>query len=300
MRVAAIFPPGRRDRHWQPFQQANAADWTVGVPACAAEADAIVTFGGDGTIHRHLAEFVKLQLPVLLVPCGGGNDMARALGLRSRSDSLAAWHSYCAGGGNVRTIDLGLIRPVQVENAASGAAPAPPGHYFCTVGGIGVDTEVARRANQFPAWFRRWGGYAVSLPPVLAQSSAVKMQLRVNEEEPSASPNGGKRSILTAFANAPAYGGGMKIAPRAQLDDGRLDICSVGDIGRIKLLCLFPTVFFGRHLGIAGVEYFQAERLSLQTEKPVDVYADGEFVCRTPVEVSVEPRVLQVIVPAQA
>ena len=65
---------------------------------------------------------------------------------------------------------------------------------------------------------------------------------------------------------------------------------------RFKLLCLFPTIYFGRHLGIAQVEYFQTDGLRLDTEKPLDVYADGEYVCQTPIAVSVAPGALRVIV----
>jgi len=105
-------------------------------------------------------------------------------------------------------------------------------------------------------------------------------------------------TILAAFANAPAYGGGMKIAPHAQLDDGKLDVCIVRAMGRLKLFCLFPTVYFGEHLGFREVEYSQAETARLETESPIDVYADGEYVCQTPVEFSVARNALKVVVPA--
>ena len=103
-------------------------------------------------------------------------------------------------------------------------------------------------------------------------------------------------TILAAFANTPHYGGGMKIAPQAEIDDGLLDVCIVGAMDPFKLFCLFPTVYAGKHLGIRGVEYFQSPRARIETEHPLDVYADGEFVCRTPVEISVEHAALRVVV----
>ena len=296
MRVAAIFAPDRRDRYWQPFHQASAAEWSVGLPASTADADAVLIFGGDGTIHRHLADLVRLQIPVLVVPCGSGNDMARALGLQSRSDSLAAWRNFCEGNGVVRAIDLGLIQTERTSTNGENESSAAQGHYFCTVGGVGLDAEVARRANALPRWLRRWGGYVISLLPALVKPNAMKMTVHVVGEEAPPVRARARSSILTAFANTPAYGGGMRIAPRAKLDDGKLDTCIIGDIGTLKLLCLFPTVFFGRHLGIAQVEYFQAEHLRVETREPVDVYADGEFVCRTPIEVRVARGALRVIV----
>jgi diacylglycerol kinase family enzyme len=88
----------------------------------------------------------------------------------------------------------------------------------------------------------------------------------------------------------------MRIAPRARLDDGLLDICVVSDLNKFRLFCLFPTVYFGRHLSIPEVDYFQAENLRLETERPLDVYADGEYVCQTPIEITVASRTLPVIV----
>ena len=102
--------------------------------------------------------------------------------------------------------------------------------------------------------------------------------------------------MVVAFANAPTYGDGIRIAPHAKLDDGKLDICVVGAMNKLRLLRLFPSVYSGSHLSVPEVKYFQTERLRVETDKPMDVYADGEYVCRTPVEVSVERAALKVIV----
>jgi diacylglycerol kinase (ATP) len=248
-------------------------------------------------MHRHLAELVRLQLPVLVVPCGSGNDFARALGLRGVSDSLAAWHEFSKSGGNAWTIDLGTIIPLPSKDAGEGARAtqlASP-HYFCCVGGVGLDGEVARRANRLPRWLRAHGGYALSLLPALARFAPVSMKISVGGTEQPQVAGSAQPVVVAAFANAPAYGGGMKIAPRARLDDGILDVCVIRDMNRFKLFCLFPTIYFGRHLSIPQVEYFQADRLRVETEESLDVYADGEYVCRTPIEVRVARGALRVI-----
>jgi len=87
----------------------------------------------------------------------------------------------------------------------------------------------------------------------------------------------------------------MKIAPHALMDDGQLDVCVVGGVGPFKLALMFPTVYFGRHLRIREVDYFQAARIRVETETPLDVYADGEYVCRTPVEINVQGGALKVL-----
>ena len=89
----------------------------------------------------------------------------------------------------------------------------------------------------------------------------------------------------------------MKIAPQAKLDDGKLDVCIVRGMDTFKLFCLFPTVYFGRHLTFKEVEYTQTPVVRIDTEYPLDVYADGEYVCQTPAEFSVARNALRVIVP---
>ncbi len=308
MRAAAIFGPGSSEKDLKPFQKNSDATWLIGMPASPKQADAILIFGGDGTVHRHLEQLVKLQLPVLVVPRGSGNDFARALNLKRIHDAITAWKTFVSNAANVRTIDLGIITPGadSAEPADFEESKSEPQRsllrnqkYFCCVAGIGLDTEIARRANKLPRWLRAHGGYALTLPQALFHFAPFPMKISIPD---TAQPHRfvqrtAKPTILAAFANAPSYGGGMKIAPQAKLDDGQLDICLITDIDKFKLFCLFPTVYFGRHLGIPEVEYFQTPALRVETEHPLDVYADGEFVCQTPVEVGVARAALCVIVP---
>ncbi len=292
MRAAAILGLGCSPKHLKPFQTDKTVEWRVGMPSSRDDADAILLFGGDGTLHRHLSQLVKLALPVLVVAAGSGNDFARALGLRRVRDSLATWDQFRAGARNVREIDLGMIAPA--ENAAS----APHGRYFGCVAGIGLDGEVARRANRLPRWLRGHGGYVLSLAPSIFTFDSFPLKiLTPADNHKHWTTRSDQPSLLAAIANAPLYGGGMKIAPQAKMDDGLLDVCVVGGVGRLKLLSVFPTVYAGKHLNVRGVEYFQAPRVRVETEQPLDVYADGEYVCRTPVEVSVEHAALRVIIP---
>jgi len=295
MRAAAIFGPGSSAKDLKPFQENSETTWVSGLPATPGEADAVLIFGGDGTVHRHLPHLVELQLPVLVVPCGSGNDFARALNLGSVRESLVAWKRFSSGIDNMRTIDLGVITPGIMDRRG---ADSPASHYFCCVAGVGLDAEIARRANRLPRWLRAHGGYLLSFLPALLGFAPLAINMSVPDDEdrrPVAAPKP-KPVVVAAFANAPSYGGGMKIAPRAKLDDGVLDVCVIHNMNKFKLCCLFPTVYSGRHLSISQVEYFQTERLRLETEAPFDVYADGEYVCRTPIEVSVARGALRVIV----
>jgi len=320
MRAAAILGLGCSARDLKPFQTDNSVEWRIGMPASPDNADVILLFGGDGTVHRHLGQLVKLGLPVLVVPAGSGNDFARALGPRRVHDSLSAWRKFCGGNGDVRAIDLGVITPCEREGAAGlnlheseipmsrktgetwgipgwrAGVPAPRETYFCCVAGVGLDSEVARRANRLPRWLRGNGGYALSLAPTIFTFDPVPVKIFAPEgvDEGWALRSDGP-TMLAAFANTPVYGGGMKIAPRAKMDDGLLDVCVVGAVSPMKLFSLFPTVYAGKHLSIREVEYFQAPRVRVETEQAQDIYADGEYVCQTPVDVSIERAALRVV-----
>ena len=313
MRAAAILGPGCSLKDLKPFHAVNSVEWSTGVPAAPDHPDVILLFGGDGTIHRHLGLLVRLGLPVLVVPAGSGNDFARALGLSSARDSLAAWKQFCRGRRNVREIDLGVIGPdretdslefrtSRAQNAREIGHPEHPDpQYFCCVAGVGLDAEVSRRANHLPRWLRAHGGYALSVVPAIFQSAPVPMRIFASDGPDSDASGWTTRSnqpsLLAAFANTPHYGGGMKIAPLAKMDDGLLDVCVVGSMFPFRFFCMFPTVYGGRHLNIKEVKYFQAPRTRIQTETPLQVYADGEYVCQTPAELGVEQKALKVITP---
>src|SRR5229473_2480551 len=284
MRAAAIFGLGTSPADLKPFQAGSSTEWLYGLPASSSDADAILIFGGDGTIHRHLPALVRLLLPVLIVPAGSGNDFARALNLRSRRDSLRAWRDFESGKIQARAVDLGVIVP----------SPSPERtHYFCGVAGCGLDSAAARRANQMPRWLRGHGGYALALLPLLLKLPAYSMRLtQVNGKDRTEAE---RLTLLAAFANTQFYGDGMRIAPKADFADGKLDICRISTMNPFELFCMFPTVYFGHHLLSPKVEYSKADRVLVETETPLEIYADGEFVCETPAEISVAAGALQVI-----
>ena len=279
MRAAAIVGPGNTARALKAFERLLPEGWASSV----AQADVAIVFGGDGTIHRNLGSLVALDMPLLAVPCGSGNDFARALRLTTLLDALRAWHKFCAEGNNVRSVDLGIIRP-------RAGTQKDAGQYFCTVAGVGIDSGIIRRADRLPRWLRAHGGYALSAAAEFLDFAPFPMKLSAPGN------NGLQPTVLVAFANSPNYGGGMRIAPRAKLDDGMLDVCVVRAMSRWRLLRLFPTVYLGHHLRFRGVEYVQAARLTIETEPARDVFADGEYVCQTPVEVAVAPNALKVVV----
>ncbi len=238
MRVAAIVGLGSSVSLLQPFADVSDAVWQTGLPANPDQADAILVLGGDGTVHRHLPQLVKLQLPVLVVPHGSGNDFARALKLRRVDDAVDAWRRFASGQDNVRQIDLGVISQVlgPMRRNYPGAISAVSAVSDSTSRSRAVPTSSRARCAGMAVTcsafcrhclgFTRWG----KGPGALARVGGWETR----HEGPA---------MVAAFANTPTYGGGIRIAPDARLDDGMLETCVVGAMARARLLRLFPWSF---------------------------------------------------------
>ena len=318
--------------------------------------DAALIFGGDGTVHRYLAGLALKQIPTLVVPVGSGNDFAQSIGVGDVATAFKAWQRFCAGGDNVRAIDLGTIRvladagggemvalrstattaELELGSTNNGAAPwsgesletlhfVPDGPrrdlpqmgprimqsqlrreteaqdeiarttVFCCIAGTGLDAAVNRLALKQSRWLRGHGGYVVALLQILGSFRPPRITVSVED-------GGGwrtaidERGFLIAAGNGPQYGQGMRLTHRARMDDGLLDVCFVRLLSKLRLLRLFRVVYRGEHLGMKEVEYFQAARLRIATDPVSEVFADGEYICRTPVEIVVRREALRVIV----
>src|SRR6476469_3603798 len=230
---------------------------------------AALIFGGDGTVHRHLRQLHQQKIPTLVVPTGSGNDFAKALGIRNADIAVRAWKKFCLDGNNVKEIDLGVIKFGNQEIL------------FCCVAGVGMDAEANARANRMPQWLKSRGGYVLAALQSLAAFKPVEMIVKTAQREIR------RQAFFVAVGNAHRYGGGMKVTPRALPDDGLLDICVVSKLNKLKLLCWVPTIFFGGHLGLKQVEYFQAQLVRIETGRDLELYADGDFACKTAVEIEV-------------
>ncbi len=294
MRALAILGPNASGADVRRFATPGAEITPAGRITPTDGPDAAVIFGGDGTVHHQLAALVEGQIPLLVVPKGSGNDFAHALGIRNEADALSAWKAFCAHRENVRSIDVGVITSTADTPKAAGDRRLAAGEMFCCIAGAGLDSEANRHANAMPRWLRARGGYVVGVVRALARFRAQPMRLALEGMDGATRILDGPATMV-AIGNASSYGRGMRIAPRARLDDGLLDICFIRRVGPLRLLRFFPRVYTGAHLDMPEVEYAQTSRVRLESESPLDIYADGEFVGQTPVEVTVRPAALRVI-----
>jgi diacylglycerol kinase (ATP) len=233
--------------------------------------DMIVSAGGDGTHHYVINGLFGSRIPLGLLPTGSGNDFATGLGIPP--DPRAA--AMCLLGNHTREIDLARVGSVV---------------YAC-IAGVGFDSVVTRFANER---VRRLGG-------PLAYAWAILRCLKFYRPEPLEIDSEGKNFsgdvVFAVVGNNVSYGGGLKLTPRAQLDDGLLDVCIVPYMGRLELLRWVPRAYRGQHLTHPQIAYFQARKVSLRTTSRLELFGDGEFIQELPAVIEVVPRGLRVVVP---
>lgn len=232
-----------------------------------------VVVSGDGLLGAVGGALAGSDVPVGLIPGGRGNDMARALGIPAEPE--AAVEVVLAG--HSRRIDVGEAN----------------GKRFLGIASVGFDSECNRLANE-THWLRGNSVYAYSMIRTLIGWRSARFTLVVGGERRRIS------GYFVAAANNSVYGGGMYIAPEAELDDGEFDVVSIGEGGKLRFLLGLKDVLKGRHLGKEEVDVFRTSRLELDASRPFPVYADGDHLTDLPVSLRILPRCLSILVPPEA
>ena len=102
---------------------------------------------------------------------------------------------------------------------------------------------------------------------------------------------------MVAFGNIKSYGKGMQITPLAEPDDGLLDVCWIDPVKTFRLYRFVPTVFDGTHIDMPEVHYYRSTMVKVESLVPLDLYGDGEFLCKTPFTLKILPQAVRVLVP---
>ncbi|MSS73968.1 MAG: diacylglycerol kinase family lipid kinase [Candidatus Latescibacteria bacterium] len=227
--------------------------------------------GGDGVIHEVAGALANSGAALGIVPCGRGNDLARALGIpKNLKEAIEVLVS-----GEERRIDLGKVG----------------GRYFCTVACMGFDAEAGRAVYEHQAPFSGTAAYVLAVLKTLRTYRGAPVRIAGDFgvfEGPI---------LLAAIGNTGFYGGGMQILPQAACDDGLLDVCIIDPLPRLKLLRYFPRIFSGSHISLPEVHTLRGRSIRIESPRPLWIFADGEPICQTPAQVEVVEKALTVIRP---
>lgn len=287
MRIKFIYNPaagrGRASRHHieaeqhlralgadvDPHASSSPADLTRG----AAEAsrggyDRVVVCGGDGTLHLAVRDFDLANGTLALIPQGSGNDFAKVLGIPR--DVPAACELALRG--SAREVDVAIANNIR----------------YLGVAGLGFDSEVASYANENVKFLRGSLVYLYAILRVLPRFTPHRVVIDDRRDE---------EIMFATVGNSRQYGGGIRIVPDALVDDGQLDLCIVHKTSRMQLLKTLPKAYTGAHVKSPFVEIGRGTSFAFASERPLDVYADGERITTTPVRFALAEQRLRIIAP---
>ncbi|HCE60655.1 YegS/Rv2252/BmrU family lipid kinase [Janibacter terrae] len=236
--------------------------------------DLLVVAGGDGAAGLGANLCADTDVPLGVVAVGTGNDNARELGLPVH-DVAASVERILAGG--TRRIDLGRVTTTGGEHVRD----------FLGVLSCGFDAVVNERANRM-VWPRGPQRYNLAILRELPVFGPIHYELTIDGREREID------GMLVCIANGRAFGGGMKVAPGADVEDGLLDVVIVHDLPMHTFLSVFPKVFKGTHTSHPAVETIRGARVTLATDRIV-TYADGERVAPLPLTVEAAPGALSIV-----
>ncbi len=244
----------------------------------------LVVVGGDGMVHLGVNAVAGTGVPLGIVAVGSGDDFARSAGL-PRHRPLAAVNiiDHALRNETFRTVDA-----VRVTNPDT-----IDGRWFGGVLSAGLDAAVNTRANRisFPRGRLKYVRAILGeLGTFLPYGYRITTDRGVWESE----------GTLVAIANTPMIGGGIRIAPNAQMDDGLLDVVLAGPLSRVQAARIFPGTYRGTHLKHPAVEVHRSRKVLLEAsgtgQRPPYAFADGEEIGPLPLLLEVHPGALRLLV----
>jgi diacylglycerol kinase (ATP) len=239
----------------------------------------LFAMGGDGTFQALANAGFETNVLLGVLPVGGGNDFAAALGLHGDPVKSA------------EAVLRGIPRQVDLVRARSAEGKT---RLYAGGGGVGLDAEAARYASgayrRFPGRFR----YIASALRALAGYLPIEVQMDFPGSDLASVS---AKALLAAALNTPTYGAGLRLAPDARLDDGSLHVVLIEDLSALAVLKLLPRLALSGELRTSHVKRWRVPRLRLTTDRPSLFHGDGEILGQTPVEIEVVPRAIRVLAP---
>ncbi len=254
----------------------------IGRDARAAGVSRLICAGGDGTLNEVVngafAVASAHPMPEIgIIPTGTGADFARSLGIPHRLEGACLRLAHPRR----QVSDLGVV--------SFRGERGPETRYFVNAAGLGYDAEVVSCRNGFNRYVRGTLPYLASLAATLLTYDNKEITITIGEAITT------RRVNAMVLAIGRFFGGGMCIAPNAELADGYFDAVTVGDVGRFELLRSFPGVYRGTHLRNPKVSAERTADVRVESRKRVLVQADGELLGEVPAHFQIIPRALTIL-----
>jgi diacylglycerol kinase (ATP) len=239
----------------------------------------LLAMGGDGTLQALVNGAHGSDVVLGILPAGGGNDFAAALGLPKHAGSAAE----IVLSGRPRWVDLVRARTADRRQ-----------RLYVGGGGLGLDADSARYSAGAYAHFPGRLRYVAAALRALREFKA----LRVRMEFPGTDiPAVEMQALLAAALNTPTYGAGLRLAPAARIDDGLLTTLAVRDLSAMQVLAILPRLLARGELPNSYVTRVAAARVRLSADRECWFHGDGEILGLAPVEIEVLPKAVRVLAP---
>ena len=232
--------------------------------------ETVAALGGDGLLRPLAGVLQDTPSALAIIPGGRGNDLARVLGIPTEPAEAAR----VAVEGTERRIDIGDV----------GGVP------FLGIASFGFDSDANRLANEA----KRIRGNLVYVYAALRALAAWKPASFTVTVDGVVHEHTG---YTVAVANSKAYGGGMFMAPQAELDDGELDLVLIGEASKLSFVAKLPKVFKGEHVEEDNVTTLRGATIEVAASRPFEIYADGDPIGALPARIGVSRQALRVMVP---
>lgn len=260
---------------------ANSAEQAIELANSKAHTySAVVAVGGDGSVHTAAQVAYRNQLPLGIIASGSGDDVARATGLphgrNYEATQAAADHFFASYLAN----DKSRIDCLQAITADQHL------HVVLAVMSCGFDSRVNANSSKM-TYLKGTFRYIAAMLRTLGRFSPINYKTIIDGQDRS------MPAMLMAVGNGSMFGGGMKVTPRAKVNDGLLDILIVHKVSIPKFLTIFPGVFTGAHLKSSSCEYITATSITMDAPGE-QVWGDGEYLGPAPVRVQIQPLSIEI------
>lgn len=232
--------------------------------------DTIVSVGGDGTASEVINGLVGSDATFGIIPAGVGNDFAKNIGI-SRTNLQAACETILEG--YTRKIDIGSVN----------------GRYFLNMIGIGFDGEAAERKAKSFKFIKGFWAYYVQVIPLLFMYRPKPVKIKMDGVSMETS------ILFVTIGNGKYSGGGFKLTPLAEIDDGLFDVCLAHYPGLFDLLRHVNKVPKGKHIKLPFIFYFRTGSISLSSEIPLPAHIDGELSKEKSYDIKILPQALKIL-----
>ncbi|WP_375481892.1 diacylglycerol kinase [uncultured Jatrophihabitans sp.] len=241
--------------------------------------DALVVVGGDGMIRCALPAVVGTGTPLGVVPAGTGNDQARHYGW-PRGVRRAPEAADVVADGRSVAVDVGVAETSDGRRT-----------YFGSVLASGFDSLVSDRTNRMQ-WPHGRARYNLAMLVEFVGLRPLPATITLGDGTVVS-----QDVLLVAVGNTTSYGGGMRICPDADPSDGLLDVTIGAAASRRHVLAQLPRVYRGTHVRRPDTTTVRTDRVRIEMGTGINAYADGDHLGPLPVDVTVLPGALRLLVP---